>query len=202
MTEGIVRLPDTTVEIFTIYANWLYNNKICSKDAGHRQPENENACDQQLKKENAGDRQPENNDEPVTDREDTRLKDCYIFSDYLQDDDFKDALFDAQIYKMFDDDRQDTSWAKVIYANTRTESPHRKLVVESILKVQPVEELVQFRNEEWPRDFQDDLFTKMVTTGFDITAPRLSTREFFSGMGLCDYHHHFAKGQACYTRKI
>lgn len=108
--ERRVVLPDDTPSVVNLYAQWLYSDKIIS-------------------------RQSPNEEDERTVAEYSLLIDAFVFGEKIQDGPFKDASIDALIHLVDTPDKDGWKWyptgrVDFAYQGTPEGSPLRKLLVD------------------------------------------------------------------------
>lgn len=170
--EKVIHLPDHDPEHFQLFFLWVYNHIIFS-----------------AKEEDAP--------EGETDKGWDRLANAWALGAYLQAPDFRDAVADAIIEKLWFGFKFGQSMHESIYPSTDANAPIRKLIVDiatwrwdpSILKKQ--------KNDGSWSDFFYDLSVAMMSSRktIDLSGSPPWVRD------PCAYHEHLNKNSACYKSK-
>lgn len=109
--ERRVKLPDDTLSVVNLYAQWLYSDRILSRKSPD-QADDQNMAELKL------------------------LIKAFIFGEKIQDGHFKDALIDALIHSVNTTNNDGKNWypgsslVNCAYEGTPEGSPLRKLLVD------------------------------------------------------------------------
>lgn len=166
----------TTSEAFRIYAKWLDGGNIYIND----------------------ERLIEETD-MVTDQELRTVFECYRLSSILEDDDFKDAMLDAMISIIVNENATLKDIPRVVYNSTESASPHRQFVVDYVAHTWPRWCFEEISEETYSSRFLLDLLTAMGSRLRGVTP--VDADDFFQDVNTCKWHEHTKKKAPCYKDK-
>ncbi|KAK4498846.1 hypothetical protein PRZ48_009356 [Zasmidium cellare] len=177
--EPPIRLPQHEPAAFNIYLNWLHRGKLfINKPTG---------------------KSAKGNEEVIRESFWENILESYFLGSKLDDPDFKDALVDAALLAMLDDD-EGVTWypgrriRQRLYERTTPGSRMRRLFVHMAASLTNVKELVRPNDDplQEPLPFLQELQRQLAS------GEKESTYE----MGLaCTFHEHRAGEKNCYRAK-
>ena len=169
-SDKCVKLPEDDPALFKLFVAFVYTGKIYFQHQPESQPED--TCEEWH----------------ICAR-------AWVLGDKYQATSFKDAIVDALLEKIEAEDKVPIGMHRVIYANTATASPMRKILVDIAVYEWHdgrVEDLT--RSEAW-----NDFFTDLAVKLHSLRHAALGTAPYKSGSG-CLYHEHEAAGKPCYKK--
>lgn len=157
--ERTINLPEDDPDVFAVYQQWLYGGLIHT------------CCDTSFS---------------CTDDEYEALAKAYILGEKLMDDDFKDAIADAIVDKLRSLRRFDTGLTTLVFNNTPSGSPLRRLWMDAYY---------HFGSSEW---LDVDCVGSPINAEFMVEFSRyqMQCRTGFGSFGpdamflSCTYHEH------------
>lgn len=176
----IVTLPKAVPRAFEIYTKWLYCGKIYIIE-----PDNQNSGEEMQK---------------TNDKEYSKLDKSYELANFLQDNDFKDALLDAHIEKMITENCYRADIAKTIYFYSSAASPHRRFVIDFAIFVWEESDLSAVATKNHSHELIVDLVAAMSSHLRHRVAEK-SIAGFFKKLNICQYHEHSKTNSPCYKTK-
>jgi hypothetical protein len=182
-TTRSIALPDTDPVTFQIYLDWLYSGPhitITKKDDRVK---------------------PTPCATPSVDHEWIKWAACYELGSFLQDTDFKDALIDASMEKMYTDEEYTTDFPSFVYPTSSRQSPHRKLAVDIAVSVWHSTTLEDAAKKDLPGDFCADTMSIIGRTLRSGAAADIGIWNFFASVDPCKYHEHALSNTTCYKSK-
>lgn len=165
--QNVIHLPDHDPEHFRLFFLWTYNRAMFSM--------------------NQSDSQSEWN----------LLAGAWALGAYLQAPDFRDAVVDAIIAKAYYNSLCEQTMHEIIYPNSQTDAPIRKLLADIASYRWGPSKLRALKNDASWSDFFFDLSITMMdkqhSTDGTVTAPWQRD--------ACAYHEHSLNGAVCYKTK-
>ncbi|KAF1844385.1 uncharacterized protein K460DRAFT_397494 [Cucurbitaria berberidis CBS 394.84] len=177
-----VPLPVSEPIPFAIYFRWLYCGRFYNVEA-----------------DDVGKSDQVDQDQP--DDEWSEWEDCYKLGDFLQDNDFKDALIDLAIEKMCSDRVLDMTLIEVIYANSGASSSHRKLALDIAALLWTNGDLQALHSDKPYVQFLRDALALIGPDTRKRYIRSQGIKRFLNSKDLCEYHDHNARNALCYKEK-
>lgn len=177
-----IALPDVHPASFRIYVNWLYTGRFNIID--------ETGGTQQLLPKGSA----------TTDHDWTTLRQCFELADFLQDNDYKDAMIDMFVQKMTKENKYFEELPNFIYPLTHARSPARKLAVDVAVHLWDEETYEGVREADYPVEFLADVVKRLGLRIRLSKAPKHDVDIFFESV-KCQYHEHILTYSLCYKVK-
>lgn len=172
-----MRLPECTAENFGIFLNFIHTGKIySSKDDDYREDESDQTFS--------------------TDIEWQRLADCWVQGETLMSTTFKDAVADALVQKICEDDFWPIELHYQIYSRTSTPNSMSRLLVDIAIWEWNEESAKESRERHAEcSEFLGDLAVRMFSLSLkERERPAPFTKHD------CSYHEHGKEDTPCYKK--
>lgn len=161
-------LPEQKPEIFVIYIEWLYGQKLYSRKENDAYSE-------------------------TGSREWPRLLKLFILGDAIQDKRFCNVVIDGLIHKTKTEQKYPTSLAKDACAQLPSKSPLRRLLIDYWAWVTNDE---WFENDGDPKDAPQEFWVEVARRTMQAAKDRLGPQSSYPWVvDRCQYHEH-AEGEA------
>lgn len=137
---------------------------------------------------------------PNWDNEYVRFQKCWQLGEKLMSTSFKDAVTDALICKMVDEEQYPTALHEVIYTELNPRSAVRRLFVDVAIWGWSQREMVAYVDKEDKNvEFIGDVAVKLHSPNYRGCSAS-SFNVPFRSENTCHYHDHAADGKPCYRK--